>query len=114
MYRLLPCFFILCVALVVGCNKGSKDEPKSDQQGTKPTPERMTADNVYRIRNEEMTLPLVQQMLGGPGEPTNDEKPGLVGGTKYVWKEGNKKVYVSFDPIKNKANGVAWEGFAGR
>jgi len=35
-------------------------------------------------------------------------------GDKYVWKEGNRKVYVSLNPINGKANGVAWEGFGGR
>ena len=60
-----------------------------------------------------ITLADVKQATGTDGEPTNDEKPGLTPGNKFVWKEDNKKLYVSFGP-DGKANGVAWEGFAGK
>ena len=110
MHRLLPCSFILSVLVLVGCGRSTEDKSKDQRGGG--TPERLTVDNVARIAG--MKNIEVQKLHGGPGEPTNEERPGLMPGNKYVWKEGNKKVYVSFKPIDGKANGVAWEGFGGK
>jgi hypothetical protein len=51
--------------------------------------------------------------LGGAGEMTNEDEPGLGPGNKWVFTEDNKKAYVSVD-INGRVNGVAWEGFGGK
>jgi hypothetical protein len=112
MQRLFLCSCVLCVTASVGCG-GSREEKKDAPQEARD-PERMTLDNVARIRNQELNYTGVVQVFAKPGEPTNEDKPGLMPGNRYVWREGNKKVYVSFNPINGKANGVAWEGFGGR
>jgi hypothetical protein len=112
MHRLLPCSLLLCAAVVVGCG-GSREDQKSDERGAAP-PDRMTIENVARIQREELNYPGVQQIFAGPGEPTNEDRPGLMPGNRYVWKDGNRKVFVSFNPINGKANGVSWEGFGGK
>jgi hypothetical protein len=112
MRHLLACCLLSCVAFVVGCGR-STEAKKGDQPGG-GAPERLTVDNISRIQPAGMKYVEVQQLLGGAGEPTNEDRPGLMPGNKYVWKEGNKKVFVSFSPIDGKASGVAWEGFGGK
>jgi hypothetical protein len=112
MHRLLICLIVLCIHLGLGCG-GSPEAKKDDQRGG-AAPERCTLDNVARIQQEQMNYAGVCQVLAGSGESTNEDRPGLMPGNKYVWKEGNKKVYVSFNPLDGKANGVSWEGFGGK
>ena len=114
------CLLALFVGLVIGCDK------KSTPTGDGKPPEKMpgsskggppggflTMENVGRIQIGMSTLADAHQTFGGPGEPTNEEKPGLMPGNKYMWKHDTKKVYVSFGH-DGKANGVSWEGFGGK
>ena len=112
------CLFLVCLALV-GCGKTGPTDPGGPPpppaQGSKGGPPggRRTIDNVGRIQIGMSTLNDAKQMFGVDAQMTNDEKPGLGAGSRWVWKEDNKKVYVSIG-IDGKATGVAWEGFAGR
>jgi len=107
------CLFALGLALAAGCGSSSSttDNNPGDQKSAGSG--RLTIENVSRIQAEQMNYNGAVQMFAAQGEPTNEEKPGLMPGSKYVWKEGGKKVYVSFG-LDGKANGVAWEGFAGK
>jgi hypothetical protein len=113
------CLFTLFVGLVIGCEKKSTptgDSKPPDPSGTSkggPPGGFLTVESVSRIKPGMSTLADAQQTFGSPGEATNDEKPGLMPGNKYVWKEDTKKVYVSFGQ-DGKANGVSWEGFGGK
>jgi hypothetical protein len=110
---------ILCVVLTVGCEKKSTStgggKPPDPVGGSKGGPPGgfLTMENVSRIQIGVSTLADAKQTFGGSGEPTNEEKPGLMAGNKYVWKHENKKVYVSFGQ-DGKANGISWEGFGGK
>lgn len=109
------CLFALCLAATVGCGskkEASQNNPSDMKPG--PTPGgKLTMDNVKRIQIGTTTLNDAKQTFGSAGEPTNDEKPGLMPGNKYVWKEDPKKVYISFGQ-DGKANGIAMEGFGDR
>ena len=105
-----------CLALSAGCGKkgGPGDDNPADPKGGLPAgASKLTLDNVKRIQIGVSTLNDARQTFGGQGELTNDDKPGLGTGSKWVWKEDNKKVYVSIG-IDAKATGVAWEGFGGK
>ena len=108
------CSFLLLVALAVGCSKGDKKDPtNNDPKGGPAAGGKLTAENVGRIQKGVSTLEDVRQIFGSRGEMTNDQKPGLGEGSRWVWKEDNRKVYVSID-INAKVSGVAWEGFGGK
>lgn len=111
MFRFRVCLLVLCFVASVGCGKsGNSSAP--EQPKNEPI-ERMTVENTNRIVSQQMDYNGVVQMFATQGEGTNEEKSGLMPGNKFVWKEGTKKVYVSFG-LNGKANGVAWEGFGGR
>jgi hypothetical protein len=118
MRRLFPGCLLLCAALFLGCGSSDADKKADKKNGAAAAPgparERITVETLGRIRIGDSKYPDVCQILTGSGEPTNVDKPGLMGGNKYVWTEGNKKVYVSFSPIDHKANGISWEGFGGK
>jgi hypothetical protein len=115
--------FALVAVLVSVAGCGSKDAPTADSgppagySGSKSGPpggtSKLTLDNLKRIQIGGSTLDDARQTFGGPGEMTNDEKPGLGMGSKWMWKDGERKVYVSIG-IDGKATGAAWEGFDGR
>jgi hypothetical protein len=112
------CFFRLglLVLLVSGAGCGSKTDPTENKPADSKPPApatKLTLDNLNRIQIGMSTLTDAQQIFGGQGEATNEEKPGLGMGGKMVWKDGPRKVYVSFG-YDGKANGRTWEGFDGR
>jgi hypothetical protein len=115
---LLPAFLVLYLTLgAVGCSgskEDNKDGEKKDDPNDRAPPTRLTMDNIGRIQSGMMSYTDVQQLLGGPGEPTNEDRAELMPGNKYLWKDGSKKVFVSFDVTSGKANGMAWEGFGGK
>lgn len=102
-------------ALAAGC--GSKTESGDNKSGGDAKPKaagtKLTLDNLGRLQPGMSTLNDAKQTFGVNCEMTNDEKPGLGQGSRWVWKEDNRKVYVSID-INGKVSGVAWEGFDGR
>ncbi|MCI0702641.1 MAG: hypothetical protein L0241_16275 [Planctomycetia bacterium] len=116
MSRLCLPLLVVCVALVVGCGKSEKTEtPAPGDPKPNTPPSKFTMESLRQIELGVSTYNDVVRIFGGvQGERTNEEKQGLGQGNKFVWKEENKKVYVSFSTVNEKVNGLAWEGFAGK
>jgi len=112
----MSCFrivaFVVCLVLVAGCgSKTNTSEDKPAEPKASAAPSKFTMESLRQIELGASTYNDVVRIFGGvQGERTNEEKPGLLPGNKFVWKEENKKVYVSFSTV----NGLAWEGFAGK
>jgi hypothetical protein len=113
MYRLLLSLFLLCGALVAGCggsNDGAKKSGEPGQMKNDGPKQWLTAENFRLIQPKVMDKVSIIPLLGGPGRPTNEEIPGLLGET-LVWEEGGRKVYVSFDRTTGKVTGATKSGF---
>ena len=113
MYQLRAFSFAVVVALAAGCSKGDKENTGGADRKGGPAVGKLTTENMARIRPGLSNLNEVRQIFGSSGEMTNDEKPGLLTGNRFVWKEDGKKAYVSIG-IDGNVNGVAWEGFGGK
>lgn len=107
--RLVSLAFVLGIALAAGCSgtKDDKTDGKTEEKKTTGGPRKyLTDENVRAIMQPMTNRTMVQAILGGkPGTPTNEEIPGLRPPIMY-WEEDGRKVYVSFDPLKDTVTNV--------